>query len=270
MDRPTISTYQDLVSFMTDMLAFRKTHEKHFSILRASKELRRVSPTLVSLMLKRKRSITLDRVDELAKLLSLTPHEKQYFKDWIARLKGEAYSGSEPFEAAHEMYGRRKAVSNHILSDWINVYVKDAFQLKRVKQNPKEIYAVLAGIASQKRIDKAIHFLLRAGYLRKNVDGKIVEDTPLHVVDQKVSNQKVKQFHKGALKTALQAIDQYSSSHRYANALILPLDERGYQELTQLIEDAAERLQKFAEKTKDGNGLYQVIINLSPTGGSHD
>jgi len=252
---------------MADMLAFRKHSEKRFSILKASKELRRISPTLVSLLLKGKRKITLDRSEELAKLLGLTPHEKQYFKDWIARSTGEDYSSATSAEA--QTPNRRKAASSHILSDWINIYVKDAFQLKRVKRNPKEIYAVLAGIASQKRIDKAINFLLRAGYLRKDLNGNIVEDTPLHVVDQRIPDQKVRQFHKGALKTALQAMDQHSPKHRYANALILPLDDEGYRELTQLIEETAEKLQKFAERTHNGDRLYQVLINLSPTGGFH-
>lgn len=270
MDRPTISTYQDLVSFMTDMFAFRKNHEKYFSILRASKELRRVSPTLVSLLLKRKRRVTLDRADELAKLLGLSSPEKQYFKDWIARSNGEHVTSAETSQSPLEAPNRRKITSSHILSDWVNVYVKDAFQLKKVKRNSKEIYAALAGIASQKRIDKAIQFLIRNGYLRKDLNGRIVEDTPHHSIDQRVPDQKVRQFHKGALKIALEAIDQYSPDHRYANALILPLDERGYRELRQLIDESAERFQKFAEGVKDGDRLYQVIINLSPTGGAHD
>ncbi len=267
MDRPTISTYRDLASYMADMLAFRKHHERHFSVLRATKELRRVSPALVSLMLKGQRKITLDRADELAKLLALTPHEKQYFKDWIARNNGEQSAQPAPSLGEQHSTVRRKATSSHILSDWINVYVKDAFQLRRIKQNPKAVYAALAGIASQKRIDKAINFLLRAGYLRKDLGGKIVEDTPLHVVDQRIPDQKVREFHKGAIKTALHALDQYPAQQRYANALLVPLDKDGYQELTHLIDEIAEKLQKFAETRKDGDGLYQVIINLSPTGG---
>jgi len=270
MERPTISTYHDVVAFMQDMLRFRKQHEKHFSILRISKDLRRVSPTLVSLMLKRQRKITVDRADELCKMLGLSPHEKQYFKDWIARTNGDQASESPSAKIAHSNVSRRKTASSHILTDWINAYVKDAFQLKRIKQNPKEIYAALAGVGSQKRIDKSINFLLRAGYLKRDLEGKIVEDTPLHVVDQRIPDTKVRQFHKGVLKTALEAIDQYSSNRRYANALILPLDQRSYAELIVLIEEMAEMLQKFAEKHKEGDGLYQVIINLAPTGGFHD
>lgn len=267
-ERPIISTYHDMVGFMEDMLVFRKSNEKSFSILRASKHLRRVSPTLVSLMLQRKRKITLDRADELAKLLGLTPHERQYFKDWINRINHDDLP--LPLPTKSESLPRRKLSSTQLLSDWVNVYVKDAFQLKKVKQDPKEIYATLAGIASQKRIDKAIKFLLRAGYLRKDLNGEIVEESPLHVVDHKVSSQKVRQFHKGALKTALKAMDQYTSEHRYANALILPLDETSYRKLTALVEEIAENLQKFAEATKDGERLYQIIINLSPTGGFRD
>lgn len=270
MDRPIISTYDDLVTFAGDMLSYRKHHERHFSILRVTKGLRRVSPTLVTLILKRQRKLTLDRADEFAKLLALTPHERQFFRDWIARTNGDQDDAPGISQPSGEVGVRRKAASSHILSDWINVYVKDAFQLKRVKKDPKEIYAVLAGIASQKRIDRAIAFLLRAGYLRKTLDGHVVEETPLHVVDQKIPNAKVRQFHKGVLKNAWQALDQYGPNRRYANALIVPLDEQGYREMTQLIAELAEKLQEFAENAKDGDGLYQVVINLSPTGGFHE
>lgn len=270
MERPIISNYQDLPRFMGDMLAFRKASERHFSVLRVTRTLRRVSPALVSLMVRGERKVTTDRADEVAKLLGLSLHEKQYFKDWVARRNGEHSTQPDPGPAVRQPSGRRKAVSSHLLSDWINVYVKDAFQLKRVRKNPQEVYSILAGVASQRRIDRAIQFLLRAGYLRKDGDGKIVEDTPLHVVDPKVPNHKVRQFHKGALKTALQAIDQYPSHLRHANALILALDEQGYQELTQLMEEVAEQFQRFAERAREGDRLYQVIINLSPTGGLYE
>jgi len=269
MNRPIITDYTDIVQFIGDMLSFLKKHEPNFSVLRASKNLRKLSPALVSLILKRKRRLTYDRVDELSKLLGLTPHERQYLRDMVAATEGNGPS-EVALSPAEPNVPRRKITSSHILSDWVNVFVKDAFQLTAVRQNPEEIYAVLGGIASRKRIDQSMKFLLSHGYLRKSIDGSIAPETPLHSVDPKVPSLQIRKFHKAVLTNAREAIDQHSTDKRYANAMVLTLNEDTYKILTELIAEQAEQLQSYAEGLKDGNQLYQLIINLSPTGGRRE
>jgi uncharacterized protein (TIGR02147 family) len=267
VERPVITTYADPVRFLADMLAFRKVDDPGFSVLAISRSLRRISPTLVSLILRGQRKITLDRVDELSKLLGLMPSERQYFRDWISRAE-DPKAEQAVLKLAETPAGRRKLTSSHILNDWVNVFVKDAFDLERVRKNPDEIYALLGGIASKKRIDQSIKFLLQHGYLRRNAQGLLIPEVPLHSVDQKIPNEKVRKFHKALLHNAKEAIDQYSSEQRYANALVLSLNQETYQKLLALIAEQAESLQSFAENLREGSMLYQVTINVSPTGGN--
>lgn len=268
MTRPIITNYSDLVAYLADMCAFLKKEDAQFSILKASKTLRKISPTLVSLILKGKRRLTLDRVDEFAKLLQLTPHERKYLRDWVSRMEG--FAPASPMAASPINLGRRKITSSHLLSDWINVYVKDAFQLRRVSQHPDEIYAALGGIASRKRIEQSIKFLLKHGYLRTTIEGHVVPETPLHSIDPKVPNAQIRKFHKAALTNARDAIDQHDPGLRYANAMVVTLNESTYKKITELIAEQAEELQSFAEGLSDGDQLYQLVINLSPTGGRRE
>ena len=268
MPRPIITNYRELVAYLADMLAFLKSEDVHFSILKASKSLRKISPTLVSLILKEKRRLTLDRVDEFAKMLQLTPHERKYLKDWVGRLEGIGPAQQLPLNPSS--LGKRKITSSHLLSDWINVYVKDAFQLSRISQNPDEIYSALGGIASRKRIEQSIKFLLKHGYLRTTIEGHVVPETPLHSIDPKIPNTHVRKFHKAALTNARDAIDQQDPAKRYANAMVITLNEATYKKITELIAEQAEELQSFAEGLSDGDQLYQLVINLSPTGGRRE
>ncbi|MEI6397342.1 MAG: TIGR02147 family protein [Pseudomonadota bacterium] len=268
MSRPIITSYTDIVQYMSEMLAYRKATEAKFSVLKATKTLRRLSPALISLILKGKRRVTLDRVDELSKLLGLTPHERQYLRDWVSG--GEVSKVTEPNSSTPRVGERRKVATSHILTDWVHVFVKDAFQLSHIRENPSGIYAALGGIASKKRIDHSIKFLLTHGYLRKNAKGQLVPETPLHSVDQKIPSQKVRKFHKAVLKNASDAIDQHTPDQRYANSMVLALNEESYKKLIELIAEHAESLQGFAENLREGNQLYQVIINVSPTGGRRE
>lgn len=268
MTRPQMTTYEDPADFVRDMVAFRKRTEPHFSVLRETRRLRKVSPTLVSLIVRKKRKVTLDRTEELARLLSLSVAERVFFQDWVRRLEGGQESPPEAPRA--EPVRSRREVSAHILTDWLNLYVKDCFQLPAVQEDPTRIYGLLAHIASQKRVDRCIQFLLREGYLRREPGGRITLETELTVTDPKVPSQKIRQFHRAALHIAKEALEAVPVQERLANTLVIPLGEESYQELLALIGEFAGRLQDFAAKSREhekNRRLYQFVLNLSPTGG---
>ncbi len=259
VERPAIATYEDVVSFLKDMLDFRRRQEPGFSVYKATKDLRRTSPTLVSLILQKKRVITLDRVDDLAKLMNLTATEKYYFKSWIQR--------KDKTELVLKKEGAgRKNVSTGILKDWINVYVKDFFQIAEVRKRPEILFDMLAHLASPTRVQKALDFLLHEGHLRKNLEGGIEIETELAVADPGVPSKKIRQFHKAALSLARESIDIFSPKDRLANTLIIPLNEKSRMELQELINEFAEKLKDFAANNPEGDRLYQLILNLSPVG----
>lgn len=266
--RPVISEFTDPVEFVKLMIEFRKKSEKGFSVHAATASLRRVSPSLVSLILARKRKITLDRVEELSKLLMLNAQEKIYFKNWLARLEGGERGEVGAAKQEHQAQHRRKEVGTHLLTDWINAYVKDCFQLPKVQENPQLVYRYLASYAHPKRLDKSMEFLLREGHLRRTLDGKIVVEANLAVTDPKVPSKQIRQFHKGALGVAKTALEMFPPTERMANTLIMPLNEKSYGELLEIIQEFSERLQEFAAHNQEtGDRLYQLIVNLSPTGG---
>lgn len=271
MERPQITSYQEVPAFIRDMVAFLKRAERGYTVKKAVKGTRRCSPALMSLLMKGERRLTPDRVDAVAAILRLTPREKQYLRDWIEQdyYDEEDQQNLEAALAASEKAAQTKEVSSHILSDWVNIYVKDAHRLPAVQRSRQQLYKLLGGLASQARIDKSLNFLLREGYLRQDLQGRIVEDVPVMVADPGKIDQKVRQFHRASLRIAADAINLYSMNERLANALVLHLNQNTYQELLELIHEFNQKLHDFVQtKTSDGDRLYQLIINLSPTGGA--
>jgi uncharacterized protein (TIGR02147 family) len=271
--RPSISVFQNPVEFLKAMIEFRKRTEKSFSVLEATASLRKVSPSLVSLVLKGKRKITLDRADEFSKLMQLNPREKIYFRSWIGRLSDGRGDRSAPgsglgAEAYDNTSKNRKEVGVHLLNDWINVYVKDCFQLPKVQKNPELVYQYLASHAEPQRIKRSMEFLIKEGYLRRTLDGSIVVETNLTTANPQVPSKKIRQFHKGAFSVAKSALEMFPPQERLANTLIVPLNPQSYGELVELIQEFSEKLQEFAANNQEpGERLYQLILNLSPTGG---
>lgn len=257
MERPSIHSYASAADYVRDMIRFRKQTESDFSVLRATKSLRKMSPTLVSLVAKGKRSLTVDRVDEFAKLLKLNVSEKFYLRKWVDRVN----------EPPRETPSRRD-VGTGLMNDWLNIYVKDFFHLEAVQKNPELIETALTAVAPASRVRRAMEFLRREGHLRRTLDGKLVLESRLDVAESPTPSRKIRQFHKGALGLAKLALDLYSKEERLANTVTLTLDEKSHAELRELIEEFAEKLKDFvARHPEPGNRLYQLILNLSPIGG---
>ncbi len=263
--RPIIGDYQDPAQFLKDMIEYRKRTEKSFSVMRATESLRKISSALVTLVVQRKRKMTVDRADEFAKLMNLTSAEKIYFKNW---LKLEEQPDDIKNQQVESKRKNKKEFSLSLLNDWLNVYVKDTFRLESVQKNPHLLYKELGAIASRARIDKSLKFLLKEGYLRKTVDGRIVVETSLTTSEALPPGQKIRAFHKAALSIARQNMDLFPVHERFANTLVLDLTPERYQELTEMIREFSKNLQDFAAvEHAYGDRLYQILINLSPTGG---
>jgi uncharacterized protein (TIGR02147 family) len=274
--RPRITEYSDLGQFVGDMVTYRKKTDPTFSVLKACKNLRRVSPTLITLIIKGNRRITADRIDELTILLKLTVAEKFFLKNWVLAEDNSQNSIIEDHKPSTTK-NTRKQVSTHILNDWLNVYVKDCFQLPFIQENPDLLFEYLKTIASRKRIEKSLQFLLREGHLRKLLSGRIEPEVNLTVTDPKIPSTKIRKFHKTTLKLASAALDLHSPEVRLANSLLIPLSQLEYQEFLKLIEEFALKVQDFAAHKVNHNlthndsqtKLYQLILNLSPIGGIH-
>jgi uncharacterized protein (TIGR02147 family) len=263
--RPVINEFVDPAVYLKAMIEYRKQTEASFSVMRATQTLRKISSTLVSLIIQKKRQITLDRAEELAKLMGLNVAEKMYFKNW---LKFDEKPHEQKQLLKESIQKNKKEFAVTLLNDWLNVYVKDVFRLPAIQKNPELIYKELGTIASQKRIDQSLKFLLKEGYLRRTLDGRIVVETSLVSQEAPSPGPQIRAFHKAALSIARQNIDVFPATERFANTLVLDLTPERYQELVALIQEFSKNLQEFtAVENHNGDRLYQVLIHLTPTGG---
>ena len=264
--RPVIFDYRALLPYLQAMIQWRKGSDSSFSIRRETAKLRRCSPALVTQVLKGKRKLTPERVEDFAQLFKLTPEEKNYLEQWVSLSEV-----SDLMKSIARPERKRKEGQNHLLSNWLNVYIKDACRLKGFREDPMTIYRLLGGIASPNQIERSLRFLLHEGFLRRTLDGRIVENDLLVTTTDEIPDKKIKEFHRKALEIAKRGMNLYPVSKRRQSALVLALNESSLEELKQVLKEFYEKLLAFAEQhPKDDEQLYQVIINLCPIGGESD
>lgn len=160
---------------------------------------------------------------------------------------------------------------NHLLNDWLNVYVKDCVHLRGFQANATTLFRMLNGMASVSRLQKSIDYLLREGFWRKTLTGKIVPDENAVLTTSGLPVTKIRQFHKAALDIAKRGLDRYPPGQRKASATVISVDASSRDELRTLIYRFHKDLQDFIESHPQGNDeLYQLVIHLTPIGEHHE
>jgi uncharacterized protein (TIGR02147 family) len=201
--------------------------------------------------------------------MKLNRQEVLFLDQWVATERSPVKRFSLPKKESEGK--KRSKPQNHLLSDWLNIYVKDACGLDGFEPDPVKIHRILGGIAPVKRIEKSLNFLVHEGFLRKTLSGKLVVNDALTTTSDDLPNAKIRQFHKKALNIAIRSIDLYPVEKRRANALVLALNESSIPELNEILKDFYEQLMIFAERhAGESQRLFQILINLAPIGGTHD
>ncbi|RYZ72143.1 MAG: TIGR02147 family protein, partial [Proteobacteria bacterium] len=160
---------------------------------------------------------------------------------------------------------RLRTPKNHLLTDWINPFVKDLIHLKGFEATPDRTYALLQGLVSRPKLAKAIDFLFKEGFWRRDQNGSVVIDEHSMVSTNEIPNEKIRAFHRKALDLATEGLKTYSSDQRKASTVLVSVNETQIPELRSLIDSFQNQLLQFIEKNPNGkDALMQVTMHLTP------
>ena len=131
--RRSIFDFENIADFVSAMLTWCKSTSPRFS-LRGAGAASGLSHTLVSRIASGQRQLTRDRVEGLAQILTLTGQERAILDRWVAAQRtprtDQERSGAKRSASDTLKTRRTRQAKNHLLNDWLNVYVKDACKLK--------------------------------------------------------------------------------------------------------------------------------------------
>lgn len=255
--RPVPTDYRTIADFLKAMDRWRRTSGGP-SLRAATAGVRRCSPSLVSQVMTGKRRLTVDRLDAFAKVFGLDGAEKQALRRWIESEESGKAEERKP-------RGTRLKNSNHVFSHWTYPIVKDAVTLRGCNVDSDYIAERLGGVADKTQVERALKFLLREGYLRRTLDGRIVENDAVVSTTDEVPSAAIRAFHRKALEIARDAIPKHPVERRQSATVTIALTEADFRELKQMAKDFYERVLAFAEEHPEpGDELYLFTMHLVP------
>ncbi|MEK6705263.1 MAG: TIGR02147 family protein [Bdellovibrionota bacterium] len=263
--RPVVYDYGSPHDFFHDLLAHYKTVSR-FSVRQRSCTLKKCSPALVSQVIAGKRRLTRDQLPSFAKLFKLNNFEFDFIDK---NLRSDLWVKKESSHSS-ENKPKMREPKNHILNSWLNVYVKDLVNLIGFSTETKVLHKMLLGLASPRKIEQSVSFLLKEGFWRKTASGKIIPEDPALISTNEIHNDKIRLFHKQALKIALRGLDALPVNRRKASTVLMSINKEKLPELRSLIDAFQAQLLKFIDDHPTGSDeLVQVTINLTPVGGKN-
>jgi len=154
---------------------------------------------------------------------------------------------------------------NHLLSDWINVYVKETCRIKGFKADPKTISKMLDGIVPLERIQKSLDFLVKEGFLKKTEAGKFVDAEPLTVTTDGPRDLVLHEFHKKALDITRKAMDRHDHNDRQSGTILMHINKKNVEGIKNILKETQAQLNDFMlNHPNDDQTLYQIILNMCP------
>jgi uncharacterized protein (TIGR02147 family) len=262
-DRPVLFEYRAVPPYLRSMYQWHKKNVPGFSLRLKTSHLRKCSPSLVSQVMHGKRKLTLDRVEAFGDLFELSAEERVYLTRWVGAERKPVLPPAESKPKRRRLTGQ-----NHLLSHWTHLYVKDSSRLRGFQPSPATIHRLLGGLVSPRQIERSLKFLFREGFLRRTMEGRIVENEVLMTSTDEKADTRIQNFHRKALDVAQRGLRRIPVNRRQASTILLPLNESSYLEVKAKLKRYYEELLEFAEQHQgDEERLYQITIHLTPIGG---
>ena len=266
LNRPVVFDFSNPADFFRALGEYNRKARRGFSVRARSKELSGCSPALVSQVLNGERRLKRDQLPNFARVFMLNSTEVDYIDDLLKT----THSSNLPELRGVASPRASRVAKNHLLSDWLHPYVKDLVELRDFQLSSRWMLQKLGGVAPLKKIEKSVQFLFREGFWRKTENGKVVPEEQAVVTTNDIPNEKIRAFHRRALKIAQDGLEQFPVSRRKASTVLVAVNDETQDELKALLNKFHKELIEFIElhpprKTE----LVQVAIHMTPVGG-HD
>lgn len=280
--RPVIFEYHSIPEFVSDTLRHLRANEPGYSLRRATIKTPGCSAPLVSQVAAGRRVVTRDRVSDLAHILRLTPQESRYLDRWVAgaRTVGRRRQGAQRSSCEegggplgtllrpalpHRPYQRVR--DNSVLRHWLNLIVLEAARLRGFQGSPMRVHRMLHGMASLREVAASLRRLIRGGYLVSGDQGGWIPARDVTYTTEDVPDSRLRMFAKKSFELARRAVDTYPPTRRHNDGYILTLDDQNVAKLKALLSSFTDKVEQFErEHAPQTEGLYQVLITLSPLG----
>lgn len=267
----TISNYSKATDFLKDWIEFKKSKRAGFSMRRLCSLLALKSPNYMALILDGKRALTIDIGLRLAKQMSLSKTESDYF---ISLIEAEN-SLSDRDQELHEkkvLRSRRHLKTEFVeesqikfVAEWYHMLVRELALLPEFEFSPRYVVKKLNQRISLEEAESSLQLLKNQGLIAQRDDSSwFSTDKVLDTGDTVFDRELMEKHHAATLRMWSEGLATLNPKEQQLGLLHIPIATEKIPELRDRIRRFQDELIGWLVEEKNPDRVVQVGTYLIP------
>jgi len=261
--------YTEYRVYLKDFYEFKKDSHRGYSYRGFSKAAGFSSPNILKLVIDGQRNISPAATEKFIKALGFSNQMSDYFRTLVKFNQSKTDEDKDYFlsilKKLTPMAKRRELCSDSLkyVSHWLYAVISEMVSLDEFRDDPYWISRRIHGKATVTEISSALKFLISAGFISKDADGKYQPEDNMVLSSDEVKSLAVRKYHRQMLHQAEDALDNIPMEEREFGALTVVLPENASEELKYKIKQFRQELHTWAmQVSEDDGGEFVAQINM--------
>lgn len=270
--RPVLFQYDDFRVYLRDWFAWMKSVKSGFSHRVFSRLTGFKAPNQLLLVIQGKRNVALNTVGKYFTALKLKQSERKYFELLVKfNQADDMVAKNEYFRELSTFWLKKGSLlepkQQKYLSNWYYAAIREMVNLKDFKEDGYWIARRLGGLVTPPQARRAFEVLLELGLLKRNEQGKLVQDSHYVTTGDEIESVGAYLYHDQMIKLARESLRTKPSSERNLTALTFTMRKADYESVVAEIHEFRKKLVSLLQNRPSSAGdeiLYQLNIHLFP------
>ncbi|MBF0443026.1 MAG: TIGR02147 family protein [Oligoflexales bacterium] len=269
----SIYGYTDYRKYLKDYYHFRKDNHKGYSYRLFSKSGNFSSPNILKLVIDGERNLSTKSVEGFITALNLEGQMAEYFRNLVKMNQADnddekSYHYDQLIKLTPNAKKRELGTDTvEYLSHYLYPVLREMIQLDGFREDPYWIAQRLIGDFSVNDIMKALSFLEKHGFIKRDENGKLAATDNMVASSDEVKSLAIRQYHRKILEQAKEILSNLEIEDREFGALTFLLPESSFEELKYKLKEFRQNLHLWAmqiSSDKSCDSVIQVNLQMYP------
>jgi len=270
-NKPSVYDYIDHIQYLQDMFEHSKKEIKAFSYRYFSKKAGFSCPSTLKFFMDRKRNLSTDSIQKVAKGYGLDVLETRYFDNLVKM--NQTPSGEKKNIYFQEMLKLQKRKKIRVLSSdhydyfskWYNPAVRELVRSKDFQGDPKWIAKRISPMISVIEARESIRLLERLGLIEKDKNRNYRQSDRALATEREILSMVARNFHREMCDRAKESLDNVPRERRDFSGVTFGLPSSKIQELKDRIGEFRKQLTStLGSLEEETDEVYHMNIQLFP------
>ena len=265
-----IEFYDDFKTYLKDYYDEMKQRFSYFSYRYFCNKAGLKSPSHFREIISGKRKLTGKMLDSFIKGMKLSESDACYFATLVNF--NQSKNAAQKQQLLLQLRGLKQKVKQALVSTdryeyyskWFNVVIRELACLIDWKDDYALLARSITPSIKKSEARDSVSFLLRAGFLRKNGDGRYEQCDSAITSGPEVSSLGVRAYNGFMARRAHDAIEAFPPSERDIQTVTVGVSEEGYRQIKQEIQEFIYRVVRIADEDKNADRVYNINTHFFP------